>query len=534
MIRVVKERAGCLCARLQDVITGRQITHEIIHKPERCKESVVYDSLAHCHDGHQDMSRIILTVHKFFPAHKAGTEVLTLKIAQQLQARGHEVLVVTANPPDVDARYKAGPATSDYTYEGIPVHVVEESMRLAGSSFHHEYYHPQIKSHFAKLIESFKPDLLHIVHAQNLSASIIEAACEADLPIVCSATDFWFVCPVVQLKRPDGAICRGPNKVASNCLTCYTPKLFAPVAEFRQAIEQRFMSVKSLMAAVPEVLRSATYAGLYGVYAASKLKAAISATRKRPAVLRDLANKTDAIMVPTQLMFDIFAENGINTGLLQKVGFGIDTAPLESYQTKTASEQVRIGYIGTLFEHKGVDLLIDAFQNLPNNYQGTLTIYGDPQQFPEYGSKLMQLAKRNFPNSAKITFAGTFPNSSLGEVLRNIDVLVVPSRWYENTPLVMQSALATKTPLVVTNLGGMSELVKHEENGLLFNLNDAQSLKQQLERLDKKPNGLLRRMTDNIKPERTMTAMVDDIEKVYARVQAKRKAASAGGLACSV
>ena len=48
--------------------------------------------------------------------------------------------------------------------------------------------------------------------------------------------------------------------------------------------------------------------------------------------------------------------------------------------------------------------------------------------------------------------------------LPDLDVLVVPSRWYENTPLVMHSALATGTPLIVTDLGGMSELVRHEHN----------------------------------------------------------------------
>jgi len=467
------------------------------------------------------MSRVLLTVHKFFPGHKAGTEVLTLKVAQQLQARNYEVLVVTANPPDLDARHKNGPAVSEYVHEGVPVHVVEEALRLSDYSFKHEYYHPGIKKHFAGILQDFNPDLVHIFHAQNLSASIIEATREKQIPIVCSTTDFWFVCPIVQLKRPDGAVCRGPKNLASNCMTCYTPELFPPNQEITEALGKRLPQVGKALSALPEPLKNFVEQSLCGGYKALKLKGAVSATVERPAALRNLINQTDAVMVPTKLMHDIFVENGIAPELLHHVAFGIDTAPLIPYQHKSASPQVRIGYIGTLFEHKGVDLLIKAFQALPPESNCTLTIYGDTQQFPEYGQKLLDLAKEK-PEG--ITFAGTFPNSRFGQVLSDLDVLVVPSRWYENTPLVIQSALATRTPVIATDLGGMSELIKHEVNGLLFRLNDHESLKNQLLRLDKRTDGLLENMRQNIPAERTISEMVDDIETIYQQVRSRKVA----------
>src|SRR5262249_34131971 len=128
------------------------------------------------------MKRVLLTVHKFFPQHRAGTEVLTLKVAQELQRRGYKDLVVTANPPDVDARHAVGEATSNYEFEGVPVHVVEEPLRLANFTFKHEFFHPQIAQHFSNIVNEFNPDLLHIFHAQNLSAGIIDVACSHELP----------------------------------------------------------------------------------------------------------------------------------------------------------------------------------------------------------------------------------------------------------------------------------------------------------------------------------------------------------------
>lgn len=460
------------------------------------------------------MKRVLLTVHKFFPEHKAGTEVLTLKVAQELIRRSYEVLVVTANPPDQDARHATGERTQDYVHDGVPVHSIGEPLRLQGFTFAHEFQHPAIAEHFAGIIEKFQPELLHIFHAQNLSSSIIDTAVERNVPVICSTTDFWFVCPIVQLKKPDGSVCRGPNAMATNCLTCYTPHLLPPKSEFVEALKNKYPQLQAPLDSSPALMRDFLENSLFTAYSASKIPSAAAATMQRPAILRKAANKTKAIMVPTQLMRDIFVENGISAELIRHVPFGIDSAPLIPFQRKTESDRLRIGFIGTLFEHKGPDLLIKAVQSLPDSAAVELKIYGDPGQFPEYGDFLKNLVASNPKHRDDIKFLGSFPNSELGSVLQNMDVLVVPSRWYENTPLVIQSALASKTPLIVTNLGGMAELIKHDYNGLLFELNSADSLAHQLNRLLSEPH-LLSSLRENIAPERTIPQMVDDIEKVY-------------------
>lgn len=460
------------------------------------------------------MKRVLLTVHKFFPEHKAGTEVLTLKVAQGLIARGYEVLVVTANPPDIDARHLSTEEWRDYVHEGVNVHSIEEGLRLKGYTFKHEYYHQAIKEHFDGVLARFKPDLVHIFHAQNLTSSIIDSCEQVGVPIVSSLTDFWFVCPVVQLKRPDGALCRGPGEGGKNCLTCYTPELIPPAAQLIEAVGTKLPAFGNIIESLPKPLKTASAKALQIGYCAAKMPAAIRATTERPETLRIAANKNKAIMVPTKLMRDIFIENGMKSELLHLVPFGLDQSNLQGHQVKTASPLLRIGFIGTIFEHKGLDLLIKAFQKFPSGTAAVLQIYGDINQFPEYGKTIRALIDVKPDN---IELRGTFPNAELGRVLDNIDVLVVPSRWYENTPLVIQSALATKTPLIATNLGGMSELVKHEQNGLLFGLNDVNSLHAQLLRLVN-DRALLKQFMNNIPPERTIEAMVDDIETVYEKV----------------
>lgn len=463
-------------------------------------------------------------MHKFFPDHRAGTEVLTLKVAQELKRRGYEVRVLTADPPDRDAKHAVGPEIYEHEYEGVPVHVVGESLRLKGYTFRHEYLHREIGAYSARLIADFAPDLVHGFHLQNLSASVLEAAFAAGVPAVLSTTDFWFVCPVVQLKRPNGQVCRGPAPLAANCLTCFTPRLFAPLAEFKEAVAAKRAGISDAVEALPAALAEPAWKALYGVYAAGKLPEAIAATVARPATLRDLANKVSAIMVPTRLMRDIFVANGIRAELIHHVPFGLDTGPLLPYRDKTPTDVLRIGFIGTLFEHKGVDLLIKAFQRLPRDCKAVLKIYGDVKQFPDYSQMLLALSAAPSPRCTDIEFAGTFPNAKLGEVLSSLDVLVVPSRWYENTPLVIQSALATRTPVIATDLGGMSELVKHEVNGLLFALNDVEGLGRQLIRVCR-DRALLERLRGNIGPERTIAEMVDDVERVYDRTMSRPRPA---------
>jgi len=348
---------------------------------------------------------------------------------------------------------------------------------------------------------------VQINHCQNLSATIIDAAKNRSIPVMLYATDFWFICPIVQLILPDGSVCRGPAPDASNCATCYTPHLLPDSKQVAEALAARLpMAAPFIRAAQP---------ALGAAYRELKKPAALAATKARPEYLRRQANKLDKILVPTALMRDLFVENGIDANLIQICHFGIDLDELVKHTTKTPSKSFRIGYIGTFYKHKGVDLLINAFNNLsPQSAQvATLKLYGNQNQFPDYFIDLQKLAQDN----ANIEFCGTFPNSDYGKIMQDLDILVVPSRWYENTPLVMQSALATRTPLIVTDLGGMSELVEHERNGLLFKLNDWRDLRDQLERVIGNRQ-FYEHLVSNIADERSVAAMVDDIESVYLQI----------------
>ena len=104
--------------------------------------------------------------------------------------------------------------------------------------------------------------------------------------------------------------------------------------------------------------------------------------------------------------------------------------------------------------------------------------YSQYYEFDDYTSRIKSLAA--IPG---VSMRGGYETDRVADVFSEIDVLVVPSIWYENSPLVIHEACMAGAPVVASNAGGMAELVKHEKSGLLFTLGDAASLREALKRI---------------------------------------------------
>jgi len=98
-----------------------------------------------------------------------------------------------------------------------------------------------------------------------------------------------------------------------------------------------------------------------------------------------------------------------------------------------------------------------------------------------------------------------------------LDVVVVPSLWYENSPNVILEAFAHRTPVIVSDLGGMAELVEEGVNGLCFPPGEAASLATALRRLIEEP-GLLARLRAGIKPVKTVAEEMTELQAIYRAV----------------
>lgn len=109
---------------------------------------------------------------------------------------------------------------------------------------------------------------------------------------------------------------------------------------------------------------------------------------------------------------------------------------------------------------------------------------------------------------------GRFEQDRIGEVLAGIDVLIVPSIWYENSPLVIKEAFAIRTPVIASNIGGMAELVTHNVDGLLFKQADSADLARQMRRVVEHPE-LLESLRNGIRPVKSIDKEVHELEAIY-------------------
>jgi glycosyltransferase involved in cell wall biosynthesis len=236
----------------------------------------------------------------------------------------------------------------------------------------------------------------------------------------------------------------------------------------------------------------------------------------RRQLLLDSLQQADLILAPSEFLRSIFIKQGIDPAKIVYSRYGLDTSHWLTPSSKngTASTELQIGYIGQLAHHKGVHLLIEAFKRLNFSQRSTrLKIYGAPEAFPKYVRQLQEMANGN----PAIEFLGRFDNRRVAEILQKTDVTVVPSIWYENSPIAIMEALTTGIPVVTTNLGGMPELVQHNVNGLLFKVGDVEDLARQLQRLLDEPE-LVTTLASRAQPVRMIEDEMTQISSLYQRV----------------
>jgi glycosyltransferase involved in cell wall biosynthesis len=225
--------------------------------------------------------------------------------------------------------------------------------------------------------------------------------------------------------------------------------------------------------------------------------------------MRETIDLPDVILTHSCTVQRMFAEAEL-TNRIEHLSNGHDMEWMSEYRVKKDSTKIRFGYMGQIREAKGIHILVEAFQSLNLNGQARLDIWGDLTKYKKYVEQLQVI----IGNEESITLRGRFERNQLAKVLSEIDILVVPSLWYENAPLVIHEAFATKTPVIATNLGGMAEAVKHEVNGLLFEHGDIEDLAKQLHRVVTEVD-LIDNLREGISPVKTVGEEVTELEEIY-------------------
>lgn len=443
--------------------------------------------------------KICLAVHCFLPEHFYGTEAYTHQLARHLLGWGHDVVVLTANfvgEPTLPTPIQR------YLVDGIRVVRLDKN-RLPHHCVAETYLQPSMAPILREVMEAERPDLLHVTHLINLTASLLDVARDLGIPAVATMTDFFGFCYTNRLEDVKGDLCAGPSPSRSNCLACYLGARWLHGSRLPAVLTQ------PLRWLIPPLAAGLMRARSLPEPLVRRLEPLRRGLRERPGALTERYRHYRAVITPTRFLAKAYRANGLATPMVASwFGVDIDRAAKPS---RPPGVPLRIGYIGQLAEHKGVDLLVRAFRQLPPG-GAELVLYGSLDQSPTYGARLQRLSR-----GRAVRFVGTFPQKALAAALAELDVLVVPSRWYENSPLVLLSALACHTPVIVADVEGMTEFLREGVNGFHFRRGSWRDLGRVLRRFLDRP-GLAAELSRTTEFRRTTAAMAHDVVTLYERV----------------
>lgn len=403
--------------------------------------------------------RILMVVHQFLPRHVAGTEIYTLRLAKEL-ARKHDVVILSAESDHSRQRFER----STVTVDGLKVHQFIHNYQWDG--FRDTYDCPSADAIFRDVLREEAPDIVHLQHLHYHSANYVTIARLRGIPVVHTLHDFMHMCPRDgQLRRADGEVCRQP--VAAKCRDCIAhhaleehstpllPRALHPGADgllpsdIALIVRRGRMHVQS---DDPHVLAAA----------------------ERLDYLRTVLRDVNLFISPSRFLADSMVESGlVPADRIIVSDNGYDLAPWQGHR-RIAGEGLRISYIGTIAEHKGVHVLLEAMNAVPDAGI-TCRVYGDLSAFVEYSARLNALNA-----SSRTLLMGPLPPERVQDALARTDLLVVPSLWPENSPLTVHEAALAGVPVLGSRIGGLAEYVQEGVTGMLFAPGNASELRHHI------------------------------------------------------
>lgn len=382
-------------------------------------------------------------------------------------------------------------------FEDVPVHRLCLTHTKSPIVFRNSFDHPDIQAYLGRIVSRQHPDLIHLLSGYLVTACAIRVARTYNVPIIVTLNDYWFVCPHINLIRSNGQICDGPHN-ALDCTRCLLsesrryrlPERILPgMANLAWQIIARSASLKESIPLYHEVVR-------------------------RESVLIELLNQADAVTIPTNSLRPRLVQAGAKDGFcLSRHGIDLEYLGIQPDTPKSESRNFRFGYLGQISFLKGVDLLVNAYRALTTNYENiSLAIWGGTISQPGYAAQLNKLLER----TPRATVNGRYEPTEVGELLRDTDMLVVPSRCQEIGPFVILEALAAKTPVIAARMGNMPELVEHNVNGLLFEPDSSASLQTQMRRVMDEPQ-LYNQLRSGIAAVRAREDEMTELMEIYSQ-----------------
>ena len=414
--------------------------------------------------------QIILATYGFPPHYWGGSESYVRWLAQFLQSQGYEPVVIAGATDEQlaetelfyeDDYLKAG----RYVYEGIPV--IACANRVTTREIYSKI-HPAWQVSWSNLLSKYwegKPSvwLLHLHALSSLvNDSLIEGA-KAVFPQIKTLYSYHVPesCPKGTLLYFNQSMCEvTPERdICAACILKDKLDMPAAGAKFLEKLMPSFPLPEEL----PSLLRTRELTALN-----------IQAYRR-------FSKLVDHWLVFSHQIEKTLLRYGIPQKKINIIRHGIDGNFLtgdESSPKKKPNDQPTIFvFVGRFKKVKGIHTLLRAWMELEESETRRLWLIGGERDLDPRIAALLEKAK----NRKDIEHLGILPSEEVRNRLLQAHCIVIPSEWVEIGPLTLHEAIACKTNVIASDIGGCAELSAfYGEACQTFHMGDAADLQAKI------------------------------------------------------
>jgi len=237
--------------------------------------------------------------------------------------------------------------------------------------------------------------------------------------------------------------------------------------------------------------------------------------KMREIFIKSHLEHVDKFISPSKFLSDRFITWGIPAEKMQVLENGRKVTPPAPFRNLGKGEKRNVfGYFGQINPYKGATLALKAAKYLVEQdfTDFRLEIFGNVEMQPDEFKKSFFKMIDKYSNN--IGFHGKYKNADVPELIKQVDWTIVPSTWWENSPLVIQEAFMHKRPIIASDIGGMAEKVEDKVTGLHFQARSEISLARTI-KAAVEDEGLWQKLVDNIGPRLSLEECALEHLKIY-------------------
>ncbi|MFH1563366.1 MAG: glycosyltransferase family 4 protein [Nitrospirota bacterium] len=369
----------------------------------------------------------ILMVNNFFYP-RGGAEISLFNTAQLLKEKGHKVFFFSSHHPENYEYEYSQYFVRDIDFQGL------SSVKAKIAGLGRAIWCKESQKKLEWFLKEHKIDIAHLNNINyRISPSIISVLKGKKIPIVMHLRDYYLVCGN-SLLLANGKICEA----------CRGGKYF-----------------NAIKVGCRDGLKGSGVIALSGFLHHKVLK---------------IFDKVNYFISPSRFLIKEIEEMGFD--FKERVVYLPNFVDTSRIEPEFSFEKKNIIYIGRLSLEKGLETLLEAVKGLEIN----LEIAGEGP----LKNRLEEKVKKE--KISNIKFLGYLSDEKLANKIKEGMASVVPSEWYENNPRSVLESFAYGKPVIGSNVGGIPELVRHGETGLLFEMGNAQDLRARITEMLQNPS----------------------------------------------